>query len=244
MTLLISLMLTFCPPPDTLPDVQPPTLTFLSFEALSKSFNTMSEDGSPMRVVSALKVEGQQETPALQLHFPPVTGFDRRNLEFMKWDGAVRRWVRLKGSTLKSSTHRESGGMVVVVSDGDGVYGIFAPLERGLPTQHFTFEGTLNHLEATPTWRLSLHRSGIIVEGWGEASVALPVLPPDATLQVSWPTLYGEVNQSNTLWNWCGQTSRDLVKGKSHFHIRQDLVDSARARIPQKHETVNPPASL
>lgn len=222
MTFLLSLLVWWSPLDSTAIAHRGPRLSPVGMEALVDSMNTMTDNGDLLRAVSMVMVDHLPMDQDFTMHFAAIPGVDKRDLTFLKWDPMVRRWSGVPGIRLLWSTERESGAMKVELSGGDGLYGLFAPLPRAQPLQHFTFDLPIEDSDAIPEWRLSLVRSNVVVEGRGDVSLPLHALPPDALLSVTWHTVFGDELDERTLWEWCGHSNRDLVRGSCHYSISRD----------------------
>lgn len=224
MTFLLSLVVVLSPLDSTAIVQRAPILTPVGMETLVDSMNTMMDNGDLMRAVCMVKVEHLPMDQDFTMHFPSIPGIDKRELAFLEWDPMVRRWAKVPGVRLMWSTERESGSMKVELSGGSGLFGLFVPLPRAPSLQHFTFELPVEDPDAIPEWRLSLVRSNVVIEGRGDVSLPLHALPPDALLSVTWHTVFGDELDQRTLWEWCGHSNRDLVRGACHYSI---------SRVPQ-----------
>ena len=189
---------------------QQPQVMPLGFEAVSDSLNTLNERGHALIVHHALGVHGIDPGPGLELQFPEIPGHPQRELLLLRWDAAARCWRPARVSRLSKSRDRERGALRTVIRE-DGVYGVFTVVPAST-TQRLRFPGG----EAV-SWRLAVEEWGVVVEGKGNADLALNSLPPNARLAIRLSEHDPAIERS--LWLWCGIGNRRIHRGHCTYRI-------------------------
>ena len=208
----------------------------VAFDQVLDTMNTMDERGQPLGFVVAFEVQHAADNPGLSVSMPQVHGWDRRDLLALKWDAESRRWLDFSGNRLLESTGREDGAIALQVDRADGIYGVFLPMkdprEASRVSLHFgQFEGATGQ----PSWRLMIPSAQVVVEGEGEAGLALSALPPNATLQVRWNTPSGPVEQRKSIHDWSPIKHRHLLRKDISFDIQFDTHDTSNFAAEAPH---------
>jgi hypothetical protein len=182
----------------------------LPFDAVADSMNTVDERGQVLCLKHALVVDGLDDGQVVDLQFPAIEGRQRRDLLVMRWDDEGRCWRSPRGQRTGKSRDREEHALRTVIR-ASGTYGLFVAARDGRG-QRLKFKG-LPGVE----WRLVVRNWGVVVEGKGDADLALEPLPAQALLSVR-PTPQAPLT-TQTLWHWCGIRNRRVGRAYNTYRI-------------------------
>lgn len=119
-------------------------LSRLDFADVAASYNTQNKNGVPLEFIDGLVVEtgllNALPSP-LEVAIVLPSASKVRDLEVLRWDGSLRRWMSFSNSQLKESTDGIQNAVSFMVSK-EGKYGVFysnhvkAYIEIQLPPKH------------------------------------------------------------------------------------------------------------
>ena len=182
----------------------------LPFDAVADTMNTVDEHGQVLRLKHALVVGGLEDGQEVDLQFPAVEGRHRRELLVMRWDVEGHCWRSPRAQRTRESRDREEHALRTVIR-ASGTYGLFVTARTGA-AQRLKFKGC-----SGAEWRLVVRQWGVVIEGEGDADLALETLPSYALLSVQ--TAPEAPPTTQTLWHWCGISNRRIGRAPNTYRI-------------------------
>lgn len=205
------------------------TLSRLDFSDVAASLNTQNKKGIPQEFIDGLIVEtgilSALPTPLeVAIVLPSLSQV--RDLEVLRWDGSLRRWMSFSNAQLKESTDGIQNAVSFMVSK-EGTYGLFysdkeqANMEIRLPQKYLC-----------TAYRYVQHNTHTVYEGrsaHGAHTVMLPIENPSPRAELTLTCKDQKFNSfilTEKFGNLLKSDGGEYVKRNFNFELKQNQFAS------------------